>query len=152
MKKATFLLLTIVTLFTPQRVNAQEAQENALTTDDIVEINDEIKDLSGDALISYVEALLKIEDPTAYDEESLELSVAAIRDNSGYIKEDLANHLLKLLGEANYDDSLISESREVIEDKHENEDVLSSGLGTWIWIGIGIVVVLVLFVPLLLSH
>lgn len=129
--KKIVLLLTMVALFVPQRVNAQEEQEDTLTQGDIVEINNNVEKLSGNALHSYVKTLLEIEDPTAYDEKTLELSIDAIQDENGYlaiqdrnnyIKKDLADDLLGLLDEADYSDALISESREVIEDEHENKE------------------------------
>lgn len=145
MRKTVLLLLTMVALFAPQRVIAQEKQENPLSPDDVVEIGNKVEGLSVDVLASYIEELLEIENPTAYDEKSLELSINTMRDENGIIEGRQADHLLGLLGEANYNDSLISESLEVIENRHETSHSWLTTTDIRVWFALGLLIVTTLF-------
>lgn len=124
------------------------AIDNVLSPEEVSEIQAIIEDLPGDELIARIETLIKADEPTAYDEVTLKLFVAGLRNREGYIKEDLADNLLESLDKANYDSLLISKIRKIIENKHESErSTISSVLfKSSIVIGFSVIIFVLLFI------
>lgn len=98
MKKITIVFVILATFIFTDSVNAQEQE---VTPDDVIEILEKVDSLKTSHLLTYIDVLLTIEDPSPKDEKTLKVSFDDLTRKK-MLNKETAGELTKEINESNY--------------------------------------------------